>query len=99
MYVNPVRMGGGFSVIEAFWQGKPGVYLPVGDVYIAGGEEFAVSDLETMKKRIKEYKEDASYYKEMSYKAKERSRLMTSSLEAMKNLDSEIIERVRRKYW
>jgi len=35
LYVNPNRMGGGFSVIEAFEKGVPGVYLPKGDVYAA----------------------------------------------------------------
>lgn len=40
LYVNPKRLGGGFSIIEAFEKGVPGVYLRTGDVYTAGGEEY-----------------------------------------------------------
>lgn len=99
LYVNPDRTGGGFSVIEAFSKGKPGVYLRKGDVYTAGGEEFAVDDFNEMKNQILTYKEDKEYYNSMAKLAKERAKLMTSSIEAMADIDRQICQRIEEKYW
>lgn len=97
LYVNPKRLGGGFSVIEAFVKGVPGVYLPMGDVYVAGGEEFAVADFEKMEEQIMRYQNDSQYYQEMSVKAKKRAALMTSGVEAMRELDSKICAVIEEK--
>lgn len=99
LYVNPDRSGGGFSVIEAFSKGKPGVYLKKGDVYTAGGEAFAVDTLSDMEAQIIKYKEDREYYNSMSVVAKYRAGLMTSSKEAMADLDRQICQRIEEKYW
>ena len=99
LYVNPVRLGGGFSVIEAFIKGVPGVYTSYGDVYAAGGKEFAVNNLEEMADQILHYQQDKAFYQEMSEKAKERARLMTSSVDAFMDLDKEICKRVERDFW
>lgn len=99
LYVNPVRLGGGFSVIEAFAKGVPGVYTRYGDVYVSGGEAFAVEDIDTMYERIRKYKEDVTYYQNMAEKAKDRAKLMTSSKEAIRDIDEQICRRVRERYW
>lgn len=99
LYVNPDRAGGGFSVIEAFSKGKPGVYLKKGDVYTAGGQDFAVDNLDVMAKQILRYKDDKEYYDRMAKLAKERAKLMTSSIEAMADIDRQICQRVEEKYW
>jgi len=99
LYVNPDRTGGGFSIIEAFSKGVPGVYLQKGDVYAAGGEDFSVGSFSEMAGQIIRYKEDKDYYNHMSSLARERARLMTSSIEAMAELDSQICKRVEEKYW
>ncbi len=99
LYVNPDRLGGGFSVIEAFSKGKPGVYLKKGDVYTAGGEDFAVNNFSEMTEQILKYKEDKDYYNKMSELAKERARLMTSSIEAVSDIDRQICQRIEEKYW
>ncbi|MEZ3424871.1 MAG: hypothetical protein K1W39_14355, partial [Lachnospiraceae bacterium] len=99
LYVNPDRSGGGFSVIEAFSIGKPGVYLKKGDVYTAGGEDFAVGTFDDMAEQIIKYKKDKEYYNSMSAVAKDRARLMTSSTEAMADLDRQICQRIEEKYW
>lgn len=99
LYVNPDRLGGGFSVIEAFAKGRPGVYLNRGDVYTAGGEDFAVGSFDEMAKQILKYKDDKEYYNEMAGLAKERARLMTSSKEAIADIDRQICQRVEEKYW
>ena len=94
LYVNPPRLGGGFSVIEAFDKGKPGVYMKVGDVYTSGGEEFAVDTYDDMYTEIIRYKEDKAYYDEMAQKGRERARLMTSSVEAIRDIDEQICKRI-----
>ncbi len=99
LYVNPERLGGGFSIIEAFVKGKPGVYLKSGDVYTAGGESFAVDSFKEMAEQILKYKEDKDYYNSMSGLARERAKLMTSSEEAIADIDRQICERVESKYW
>lgn len=97
LYVNPKRLGGGFSVIEAFAQGVPGVYLPVGDVYTAGGEEFAAADFEEMEEQIIRYQNDSQYYQKMSAQAKERAVLMTSAMEAMREIDTKICDIIEKE--
>ena len=99
LYINPERLGGGFSIIEAFEKGKPGVYLKSGDVYTAGGESFAVDSFKEMAEQILKYKEDKDYYNNMSGLARERAKLMTSSEEAIADIDRQICERVGSKYW
>ncbi len=99
LYVNPDRLGGGFSIIEAFAKGKPGVYLKSGDVYTAGGEDFAVNDFDEMPEKILQYKNDKDYYNKMSELAKERAKLMTSSTEAIEDIDRQICQRIEAKYW
>ncbi len=99
LYVNPERLGGGFSIIEAFVKGKPGVYLKSGDVYTAGGESFAVDSFKEMAEQILKYKEDKDYYNSMSGLARERAKLMTSSEESIADIDRQICERVESKYW
>ncbi|MCI9080241.1 MAG: glycosyltransferase family 4 protein [Lachnospiraceae bacterium] len=99
LYVNPGRLGGGFSVIEAFAKGKPGVYLNRGDVYTAGGADFAVRSFDEMAKQIIKYKDDKKYYNTMSGLAKDRAKLMTSSKEAIEDIDRQICQRVKEKYW
>ncbi len=99
LYVNPARLGGGFSIIEAFEKGKPGVYLKNGDVYTAGGEDFAVDDYAYMVEEILKYKQDKKYYEQKSKMAKERAKLMTSSLEAIADIDNKIRQRIEERYW
>ncbi len=99
LYVNPDRLGGGFSIIEAFSKGIPGVYLKSGDVYIAGGEEFAVNNFDEMAKQILRYKNDTDYYNIMSELAKNRAKFMTSSNEAIEDIDRQICQRIEEKYW
>ena len=94
LYVNPPRLGGGFSVIEAFDKGRPGVYMKVGDVYTSGGEEFAVDTYDDMYTEIIRYKEDRAYYDEMAQKGRERAKLMTSSVEAIRDIDEQICKRI-----
>lgn len=99
LYVNPKRLGGGFSVIEAFEKGVPGVYLKYGDVYTAGGEEFATDTFDEMKRIIIKYKDDREFYHQKSENAKKRAKFMTSSVDAIAELDKNISFKVENEYW
>lgn len=93
LYVNPPRMGGGFSVVEAFHKGKPGVTLPYGDVAASTGPEFWVKDLDEMAETIIRYKEDADFYYIQSVRAQERSRKLFDSRGAMEHILNEMEKR------
>lgn len=99
LYVNPKRLGGGFSIIEAFEKGVPGVYLKNGDVYTSGGEAHAVDSFEQMQETILRYKNDKVFYEEMARKGRERAAYMTDSVPAMQELDQKIVARVQKEMW
>lgn len=90
LYVNPPRVGGGFSVVEAFHMKKPGVTLPWGDVAAAAGEEFFAADLDEMVELIRRYKNDAEFYRTMSEKAYARSLELFDSKSAMEHILEEV---------
>lgn len=52
-----------------------------------------------MKQMIVKYKENKEFYQMMSEKARQRAKLMTSSLEAIKDLDEKIVEKVEKEFW
>lgn len=86
LYVNPPRVGGGFSVVEAFCKGKPAVTLPWGDVAASAGPEFWVRDLKDMADTIIRYKEDTEFYGTQSQKAVARSRELFDGKGALENI-------------
>lgn len=90
LYVNPKRNGGGSSVAEALYKGLPAVTLPMGDVSVATGNNFWVSDYQEMKKKIIKYYEDTAYYETMSKKAQERAKQLMDSDTAFGNVMREI---------
>lgn len=78
LYVNPKRLGGGFSVIEAFHAGIPAVTIGVGDAAVAAGEEFCVSNYDEMVNTIQKYQSDIEFYEKKLARAKEREKEMTN---------------------
>lgn len=78
LYVNPRRLGGGFSVIEAFHAGIPAVSINYGDVAVAAGEEFCVADYDEMLEMIHRYQSNADFYQEKCAQAKARELEMTN---------------------
>lgn len=77
LYVNPNRLGGGFSVAEGFDAGIPAVTTPYGDVAVAAGEAFWVKDYGEMAAQIKKYHKDTSFYDTMVTAAKQRLEELT----------------------
>lgn len=91
LYVNPRRLGGGFSIIEAFHQGVPGVSLSYGDVAVAAGEEFCVASYDEMVREICHYQSDSEYYQQKSRQARMRAQVMTNGaklfIECMESIE------------
>ena len=72
LYVNPFRLGGGYSVAEAFEAGIPAVSMNYGDVAVAAGKDFCVEDYTQMNRMIERYRTEPEFYAEMVQKAKQR---------------------------
>lgn len=94
LYVNPPRLGGGFSVAEAFSKRIPGVSLSYGDVAAAAGKEFCVDTLDEMKSEIERYMSDEAYYQLMGEKAYNRSLILQDSKAALKAVMDEFEKRL-----
>lgn len=90
LYVNPERSGGGASSAEALSKGLPIVTLKYGDVYYSVGEEFGVDSMDDMVQCINKLANDKKYYEMMVQKALQRSKLLTNTLETLKQLISKI---------
>ncbi len=93
LYVNPPRIGGGFSVVEAFYKKIPGVTLNYGDVVASAGSDFSVSNLSEMKDTILKYRNDPEFYQRMSDKAEKRSKELFDSKGAMEYILNEMESR------
>lgn len=78
LYINPKRMGGGFSVIEAMNAGVPAISINYGDVSAAAGDAFCVENYEQMIAEIRRYKSDSAFYMQKQEEARERAKKMTS---------------------
>lgn len=89
LYVNPKRLGGGYSIIEAFSKGVPGVTLQTGDIAVAAGEAFCVGDYAQMRNVILRYMTDQSFYKEQMQKALQRVQEVTDTAGALQHILSE----------
>ena len=93
IYVNPRRIGGGTSVIEAMYKGLPAVSIEYGDVALGAGKEFCVADYAAMQAQLLRFIKDKAYYQEMSGKAKQRAAYMLDSDSAF----TEIVEKFLQK--
>lgn len=77
LYINPFRLGGGYSVAEAFDAGIPAVSIDYGDVATAAGSDFCVKDYVQMNEIIEKYRTEPEFYQEMVKKAKKRLEELT----------------------
>lgn len=97
LYVNPPRLGGGFSVAEAFSRGLPGVSLSYGDVAAAAGHEFCVDTLDEMKSMIEKYMQNQEFYDEMSIKAQRRAQVLQDGKAALEEIMNEFKSRYKKE--
>ncbi|MBO4903555.1 MAG: hypothetical protein J5518_12270 [Lachnospiraceae bacterium] len=96
LYINPPRLGGGFSVAEAFSKGKPGICLQRGDVAASAGPDFCVDSLQEYPALIRKYITDHDFYNEMSRKALKRSERLFDSGGEMEKI---LLEMEKRDLW
>ncbi|WP_026527187.1 glycosyltransferase [Butyrivibrio sp. VCD2006] len=73
IYLNPRRLGGGTSCVEAMSKGCVPVSLNFGDVAYNIGEDFIVEDYKEMADRLNKLACDKEYYKIMSERALKRA--------------------------
>lgn len=101
LYINPRRKGGGSSVVEAMYLGKPVVSIAYGDVALNAGEEFCVENYQEMADQILRYRDDKAYYAAMSARAKERAAVLMDTehafWEIMEEYDRRETERASRE--
>lgn len=64
LYINPKRLGGGFSSVMALKAGLPVITLTECDVAYNVGDAFAVKDYEEMINLTVKYTQDKQFYKE-----------------------------------
>lgn len=83
LYVNPDRLGGGFSSAMALTAGIPIVTLPDCDVAYNVGEEFVVKDFGSMAEAVERYAKDKEFYNQKAAAAKRN---------AEKNTDQKLME-------
>ncbi len=94
IYLNPTRLGGGTSSVEAMSKGVVPVSLDYGDVAYNVGEEFVDKTYGEMANRIKRLVNDKNYYQAMSDKAKARAEYLCDTkhrfIETIHELESRL---------
>lgn len=94
LYINPRRIGGGTSAVEALHVGVPVISTNFGDVAVNVGSDFIVSDYAEMISKVNQYIADNEYYKSQSIKAKERAEYLLDSdrhfIDTLKEFESRI---------
>lgn len=95
LYINPYRKGGGTSGVEAVYQGIPVVTTPYGDVATNVGSDFWTESYETMPELIQKYKNDKSFYQEMSVRAKHRAEILLDTAGEFKRIIEEFEKRTK----
>lgn len=79
LYMNPKRIGGGTSVAEALYKGKPVVSFNYGDGGLGAGEDFWCKNYEEMYNLVLKYVHDKEYYDAQSNKALSRAEKLTNT--------------------
>ncbi len=75
LYVNPLRKGGGTSVVMAMCKGKPAISTDYGDVAGFIGKDFWCKNYEEMALEILRYANRPDFYKKKSAQALELSKM------------------------
>lgn len=73
LYLNPKRIGGGWSSAIAMRAGVPVVTLPDCDVALWTGEDFVVNNYDEMVKMIIRYVSDRAFYEQQKILAKDKN--------------------------
>lgn len=93
LYLNPYRIGGGTSAVDALYKGIPVVTTGFGDVAVCAGTEFCTESYDTMPDLIKKYKQDKEFYRRMSVLSKKRAEELIDRPEDLRVLIEEFQKR------
>ena len=93
LYLNPLRIGGGTSVVEAMSKGLPAITVAYGDVATNVEEEFCVTGYAEYPELIRKYNTDKEFYSRMSSKALERANRLLNAEEEFVRIIDEFVKR------
>ena len=96
LYLNPYRIGGGMSSIEAMAVGLPAVSTSYGDGGVVVGEDFWVETVHDYKDKIIEYAADSDYYYAQANIALARGKYLQNSQEVFCDTIRLFLDRVAR---
>ncbi len=97
IYVNPHRVGGGTTCVEALSKGVPVVTDSYGDVFNAAGPDFGVNGFDEMYERIIRLMNDEEYRSKMKSLAIERANILLDSDEEFRRIYNVAIKRLLEK--
>ncbi|MBE5859765.1 MAG: glycosyltransferase family 4 protein [Butyrivibrio sp.] len=97
IYINPRRLGGGTSAVEAMSKGVIPVTLDYGDVSYNVGDEFTVNSYAEMRERISKFAADKEYRSEMSKKAIKRAEYLCDTKNRFIETTNELEKRIADK--
>lgn len=92
LYLNPKRMGGGYSAAYALAAGLPVVTLPECDVENMVGEHFVVQNYDEMIETVRKYLHDENFYKIQKKYAEEKA--SCNSVEKLTEYVSEMLQKI-----
>lgn len=93
LYLNPKRLGGGFSSAIALGAGVPVVTLPECDVAYNTGEDFVVHSEEEMVATVIRHATDSQYHKEKIKQAQKAAE--TNSIQKLVDYVGNLVERIQ----
>lgn len=93
LYLNPHRVGGGMSAIEAMAAGLPAVSTPYGDGGVVLGKDFWVDSIDDMPGIILKYATDKEFYLQKSEIARKRGEYLQNSDLVFKDTVEEFINK------
>ncbi|MBP3338715.1 MAG: glycosyltransferase [Lachnospiraceae bacterium] len=93
LYMNPKRIGGGWSSAMAIRAGVPVITLPDCDVALWVGEEFVVDSYTDMLDNVVRYASDSDYYN-----CKKNSVLVKNSQSSEQEITDYVVEKINKIY-
>ncbi len=99
LYMNPERMGGGYSSVMALAAGIPAISLPDCDVAGHIGEGLIVKDYQEMEETVCRYITDPSFYEEKKQYVQEKMKENTDEkmVQYVQNMLNQIMEQLEKQ--
>ncbi len=92
LYLNPFRKGGGYSASMAMATNLPVITLPDGDVGENVGQDFVVSNIDSIVDTTIKYVRDKEFYQKMKNNTNKRVATKEQAIDNRKHMVNQIIE-------